>query len=336
MSIASFCGISPGSLKLPSATNFEPSGLTTYSDSTDPWIFAVGDSGQVIKAKINHCRDGHPDQTSWHGPTTISDSSINVSDNASDLKPNDFESVTFANGRIMLGVEGDRTSDKHPNPTCPKVLRFGQDDTSNEVGTLTGSTWDLNGITPNDKTNAGMEAMTFIPSGSYPSAWASSTHYGGVFVVATQAETCTAYVYNLADGNGGADIASSPVNVSTNGLSLGALEIPQPGASLQESKLPKISEFCFDASRGYLWVLYDGGSSKDYLQALSLDPTTGSLTEMWSSDLPWMGVEGMAIDGNDLYIAIDNNDSTDGVYLLSGFTTKISFSSGAAAETSTP
>ncbi len=331
MSIASFCGITPGSLKLPNATTFEPSGLTIYSDGTDPWIFAVGDSGQVIKAKINHCRDGNPGDTSWHGPTTISASSINVTDNNSDLKPNDFESVTYANGKIMLGVEGDRTSSKHPNPTCPKVLRFNQSDSSNDVGTLTGSTWDLNGITPNDKTNAGMEAMTFVPSGSYPSSWASSNHYGGVFVVATQAETCTAYVYNLDDGNGGNDIASSPVNVSTDGLSLGALTISQPRASSGESKTPKISEFCFDASRGYLWVLYDGGSSKDYLQALALDSTTGALTEVWSSDLPWMGVEGMAIDGNDLYIAIDNNDSSDGIYLLSGFTNKITFSSSSAA-----
>jgi hypothetical protein len=175
-----------------------------------------------------------------------------------------------------------------------------------------------------------MEGLTFVPKGAFPAAWSDGGHYGGVFLVATQSTVQTAYVYCLAqgsstvDGTPQRDLLSSPVRVSEEGLSSGALTIALPaGLSSNPGHDPLISELFFDAARGYLWVLYDGGAQADYLQALALDATTGALTEAWSGALPWMGVEGMAVDGDDLYLAIDNNDDSDGVYLLAGFVTAV-------------
>lgn len=327
--LVSWHGVTPGSLNLSSAKTFEPSGLTLYSDGTDPWIFVVGDSSKVMKAKINHCRDGKPSQTSWHGPDTLSASEIPVALNDDSLKPNDLECVTFAKGNIMLGVEGDRTSSTQTTPTTPYILRFDQTNDGNgdinKVGKLTGSSWDLNGLLPRDAgTNSGMEGLTFIPNGSFPSRWSSGGYYGGVFLASTQSTAGKASVYCLAQGGGDEDTAASPVAVSSDGLASGVLTIPAPRAFTGASQDPPlISELFFDGSRGALWVLYDGGASADYLQALSLNASTGALVELWSDSLPWQGVEGMAVDGDDLYLAIDNNDDSDGIYLLSGFASRV-------------
>jgi len=328
MSLPSWHDITPGSLKLPDAQTFEPSGLTLYTDSNnDPWIFVVGDSGKVIKAKINHSRDGKPGDTSWHGPDTFAASDIPVALNDDSVKPNDFECVTFANGNVMIGVEGDRPYDTATGKddgsddakTPPHILRFDQEDDDNgnikKVGTLTGSSWDLTDLLPSGaKKNAGMEGLTFIPNGYFPSTWSDGGHYGGIFLATTQSSGGTAQAYCLAQGsdrNGKTqeDLASSAV---------ATLTIPAPSTDG-----PLISELFFDTQRGCLWVLYDGGASSDYLQALTLDTTDGTLTQAWADNAPWLGVEGMAVDGDDLYLAIDNNDDTDGVYVLSGFASKV-------------
>lgn len=318
--------ITPVSLHLPDANDFEPSGLTLYTDDEDTWLFVVGDSGKVIKYDISAGR--------WHGPDTFDASEIPVALNDDSLKPTDFECVTFAHGNIMIGVEGDRPYDDGSDDdsddarTPPHILRFDQDKDGGgnrrKVGELTGSSWNLTDlVAPGAKKNAGMEGLTFLPNGSFPAAWSDGGHYGGIFLATTQASGGAVRAYCLVQGSD--PQGKTRQDLDTTAILVGdpdpeplVLTVPEPSEDD-----PLISELFFDTKRGYLWVLYDGGSESDYLQALSLDPTDGTLTQVWADEVPWIGVEGMAIHGDDLYLAIDDNldedVSDDGVYVLSGF-----------------
>ncbi|MCI5157355.1 MAG: hypothetical protein D3906_02755 [Candidatus Electrothrix sp. AUS1_2] len=97
--------------------------------------------------------------------------------------------------------------------------------------------------------------------------------------------------------------------------------MPENLSSEDRDASPLISDFFFDFRNNYLWVSYDGGARSDYLQALRIDSATGELTEVQSKQMPWKNVEGISVDGDDLYLAIDDNrrNSSDaGVYLLKG------------------
>jgi hypothetical protein len=337
--LPSWNDITPKSLALPRGspknsqpTDLEPSGLTIYEDGGHSWIFLVSDNGKLTKAKLDDSQGGNPGQTSWRTPLQEDDPGNHG---------NDYECVTFAKGNLMIGVEGDRSEDGG-GVTAPKILRFDQTkDGRNSstgaagtgVGQLTGNSWQLDGCLPEgSKENAGMEALTFVPNGSYPSDWASSPHYGGVFLVAVQAQKKKIFVYDLpggsnADGSSRGLQTVNPV-ASGTGLSGGTLTVPVPSSYTDANlpadtgKTPLLSDLFFDAAGGVLYALYDGGSTYDYLQALSLDTSTGTLTELWCQRAPWYGCEGVAVDGDDLYIAIDNNnadDQSDGVYQLPGF-----------------
>jgi hypothetical protein len=302
--LAPWLGRIPESLNLPESTTFEPSGLTLYEDQHSLWIVAVGDSGKLAQAAIQS--DSRAIQ--WQGPLTFDASSLPLHKRDKALKPTDFECVTWAGGKIMIGVEGDRpTSDF--GLTAPKVLCLQQSagEQHENVGVLTGSSWSLEGIPLDPKGNRGMEALTCLPVGCYPAWWASKPYHGGVFVAATQYEP-KGYVFHLENRDAEKDIPSQPVE---------SFSVPRPLASAQESKAPRISEFFFDAERSILWVAYDGGSASDYLQALSWNPATGAIAEIKSRALPWLGVEGMAVSKNDLYFAIDETGGeNNGVYVL--------------------
>ena len=287
MSLAAWFGITLLSLNLPHAEKFEPSGLTIYHERDNALqLVVVGDSGKVLQATVDHEKE-----------------TINWGKSVSFPSPDDFEAVTFAKGKVMLGVEANSSS-------IPEVLRFNQ-----LTDSLTGSSWNLNDMFLSGKNN-GMEALTFIPLAACPSVWEiKSSHYQGVFAAATQSDH-KAYLFNLEKGNKRSNIPSFPIK---NGM----LPVPVPAnlSSDDHDTFPLISDFSFDLQSNYLWVSYDGGARSDYLQALRIDQATGELREVQSKPMPWKNVEGIAIDGDDLYLAIDDNkkkDSDAGVYFLKG------------------
>src|ERR1044072_3597791 len=88
----------------------EPSGLTIYSDKGSKWLFMVSDNGMVAKAVLP--------------ATSIPTGTLSRLTNASpDMKDKayDYESVTFANGNLMIGVEGDRDTDSGNGKTKPVI-----------------------------------------------------------------------------------------------------------------------------------------------------------------------------------------------------------------------
>ncbi len=332
--LASWQGVTPVYLGNPAYNQngdtykAEPSGLTIYTDGNTKWLFMVSDNGILAKAAL----------PSSGTPTGTLDWQINPTPDDSD-KAYDYESVSFANGNVMIGVEGDRGDSN--NPTSPSIKRFNQDNTgkNNQAGAFTGSVWTLNGIDFNSKTNKGMEGMTFVPWGSYPSSWTgdASPHYGGIFFVSVQADYAQIYVYDLAQGGDGGD--------GTNKADLGAtsnpLTVPTVGSAPAGSQ-PLMSDLCFDAGSDALYVLYDGGKdshnnnlSNDYLQKLSIStsdttPAAGTtapapLSKVWDYELPWLNCEGLAIDGDDLYVSVDDGDtpSNNGIFVLKGVLSKL-------------
>lgn len=326
-SLSPWKGVTPIYLGNPSYTKSgktytaEPSGLTIYSDGGNKWLFMVSDNGIVAKAQLP--ASGSPTGTlSWQ---------INPTPDPDD-KAYDYESVTFANGNLMIGVEGDRKDGS--SKTSPVVNRFDQDRTtnSNPAGSFTGSTWTLNGIDFGSQTNSGMEGLTLVPFGSYPSNWTGGTapHYGGIFFAAVQALAGRVYVYDLAQGGGN--------STSVNPLDLGSsasnpLQVPNP-STVSGSK-PLISDLFFDASSSALYALYDGeGNSnvtaQDYLQKLTISTASNAtaanaLTQVWAYALPWLDCEGLAINGNDVYVAIDSGShpGNDGIFVLPGLLSKL-------------
>jgi hypothetical protein len=296
--------------------------LTLYTDKGSKWLFMVSDNGMLAKAVL----------PSSSTPTGILDWKVNPSPDLQD-KAYDYESVTFANGNLMIGVEGDR-SDGNGGRTKPVIKRFDQNRTSNDdpAGDFTGSTWTLNGIDFTKGDAGGMEAMTLVPYGKYPSSWTDGApHYGGIFFTAVQAHYGRIYVYELPQGHGNAGSAS----LLNLGSASNPLTVPKVNSAPTGSK-PLISDMFWDAGSNALYVLYDGGKdadgkdlTHDYLQKLTISTSnsaTGSnaLTTVWEAKLPWTDCEGLAIDGDTLYLAIDVSSSStmpksdDGVYVLPG------------------
>jgi hypothetical protein len=323
-SLSPWKGVTPIYLGNPEADSHsaEPSGLTLYTDKGSKWLFMVSDNGIVARLAL----------PTTSTPTWIINPSPDVND-----KAYDYESVTFANGNLMIGVEGDR--DDGSSKTKPVIKRFDQNRTSNDdpAGDFTGSSWTLNGIDFGSKSNSGMEAMTLIPYGKYPSNWTDGApHYGGVFFVAVQANYGKVYVYELPQGHGNPGSAS----LLNLGSASNPLTVPTVASAPSGSK-PLISDMFFDAASNALYVLYDGGKDasgnplgNDYLQQLTISTSnnaTGSnaLTKVWDTELPWTDCEGLAVDGNTLYLAIDVSNSSsmpkadDGVWVLPDILSKL-------------
>jgi len=311
----------------------EPSGLTLYSDGDTRSIFVVSDNGILARADLPST--GAPDgKLDWQ---------INPTPDVSD-KAYDYESVTFAKGNLMIGIEGDRDS------SAPGIKRFDQADTSKnrQAGDFTGSAWTLDGIDFGGKSNSGMEGMTLVPWGSYPAVWTGnkSPHYQGLFFVAVQADAGQIYVYDLAQGgDGGNGTAKADLGTACDN----PLSVPTV-TSAASGDTPLISDLFFDGAGGALYALYDGGTDadgkslgNDYLQKLTVSTlatatATTALTSEWDYQLPWLNCEGVAVDGDDLYVCVDDgrDPSNNGVFVLPGVLASLTTSTDTTADDASP
>lgn len=285
----------PTNLNMPmgSGTNrMEPSGLTIALDNTSAKkLFMVSDNGGLAMMRLPF--GSNPTSNDW---TTLQNPT-----NSTD-KSDDYECVCYVpsmGDKVLIGVEGYRLVDSVYS--SPKVRTY---DISSGFKT---DTWTL-ALPTAGKTNSGMEAMTSLNGATFPSDWSFGTDMP--ILTAVQAQAGKAYVYSLP---------TTPPTISVKVYK--ELTIPQPVSGSTTSAL--ISEMFFDKSTSILYVLYDGGGSSDYLQALQwhVSGTSLTLSAINVAKMPWIGCEGMVVDGNDLYFSTDNGQDTskDGVYLLSGF-----------------
>lgn len=298
----------------------EPSGLAIYTDASGKWIFMVSDNGLVSRAALPSS-SAPTGQLAWKTNPTPSTSD----------KLYDYECVAFstANGSLWVGVEGDSTATQ--NPLVQKFIPS-DGNAQNPAGFfVSGDTWTLQGINFGGQTKNGMEALELIPSGYYPSTWGGNVNLGGIFFAAVQANHDKMYVYTLGTLNFGA-VGLTNLDGPSNPLTIPAVASAGTGAT------PKVSDLCFTGGR--LYVLYDGGDdasgqtlTHDFLQRITISTsssatTTNALRSDGDYQLPWIGCEGLAIDGYDLYIAVDNGSdpSLNGVYVLPGVMKKLTWS----------
>jgi hypothetical protein len=245
-----------------SSTKLEPSGLTVWTDGSTQWFYLASDNGKLARRNVDLSDD-------WQGVTFGT------------TKAYDFECITTVTGELMVGVEGAR--DDVPNP---QIQRFDPSDTSQSaIGSFTGSVWNLVGLSLDN--NSGMEGLTFIPDGQYPSSWGTSSHYGGLFLAAFQSYPGQIYVYDLPTGGG----TSHDVR---------ALLSFQTGQSTQ-----KISDLCF--SNGVLYVLYD--DSTDTLEEMVLNTNKTAFTTRYITTTPYVGTEAITLLGPDLYLGLDQTST---------------------------
>lgn len=319
-------------LSLPSSPKLEPSGLTFVTDSDGVvWLFVASDNGYLTKGSMN----------TDHTPPTISWSDAYSFQN-SDNKLGDYESATVTGvDAVMVGIEGD-AFDKPNSPDVPYpiIARFDTSDTSdgNEIGDFTGSQWELRNFERGAVGgNAGMEALTLVPTDACPSSWLLDSplnqsgdssyqpYYGGFFFVAAQSECGVIFVYDLVKGSGQSHSAIPFKNLPT----MKATGFPKNGDGSSVSNNAtcalQISDLFFEQTSQVLYVLYDGDTGNDYLQALTLN-NDGTFTQKWAVKTPYVGCEGLAVYGSDLYLAVDLSSSQtgvsplahDGVYQLPG------------------
>lgn len=322
-------------LSLPTSPSLEPSGLTFVTDSDNVvWLFVASDNGYLTKGSLN---TSTPPTVTWSTAYSFQPSSD---------KMGDYESVTTTGtNAVMVGIEGD-AYDKNGNALVPYpiIARFDASNTSssNQIGSFTGSQWELRnferGVVGGNTGNAGMEALTLVPTAACPSSWLLDSplnsnsdssyqpYYGGLFFVAAQAECSVIFVYDLVKGGGQSHTAIPFKTLPT----MKATGFPKNGngssvASNATCAL-QISDLFFEPTSNVLYVLYDGDAGNDYLQALTLN-ADGTFTQKWAAQTPYVGCEGVAVYGNDLYLAVDLSGSqtgvaplgSDGVYQFPGF-----------------
>lgn len=151
--------------------------------------------------------------------------------------------------------------------------------------------------------------LTWLPPDAIPSAWGLDTDDTIPLFAAVQAVASTIYVFLPSSKHIG---ATQTVDCATQ------IAVPQPSNA---SGTALISDLFYDTNTRTLFALYDGGASADYLQALRFN-SSGDLREVNATQMPWKGCEGVAVFGEDLYFATDDNKSSgsnDGVYLVRGF-----------------
>src|SRR4051812_10217064 len=93
---------------------FEPSGLTIYMDSQGvSWLYLVSDNGKIARRQLGGnladpwmCADFAPDGQGYHDEQSEADTQ--------------FEAVTVAGNKLMIGIEGDA---KGKNRTPPRIRR---------------------------------------------------------------------------------------------------------------------------------------------------------------------------------------------------------------------
>lgn len=278
----------------------EPSGLTiAYDNQNKKKLVVVSDNGGIAMMRLPY--GSNPTSNDW----TILNQPTNKSD-----KSDEYECACYFSSmgdKVLLGVEGYHNNG-NGNYSAPTVVTY---DLSSG---FKNTTWTLTAPTAYTN-NKGMEAMTNISGAPLPTSWAlpSSTM---PILTAVQAQAGKAYMYTLATTP-----PSTPVAVWHT------IDIPQPVSG----QTAKISEMYYDSPNKILYVLYDGGTSNDYLQALSWVATDGNsstgapagitLSTLGLAQLPWVGCEGMVVDGLDVYFSVDNGNDTshNGVYILTNF-----------------
>jgi hypothetical protein len=271
-----------GATILSSASNssdpLEPSGLTIFTDGDSvKWFYLVSDNGKIARRKFDL-------SDSWKVESFL---------DSDHPKQSDFESVCTIGSRLMVGVEG---GDANNDPKHAHIKLFNPADTTgSSIGSFTGSDWNLKDVIPDH--NDGMEALTFVPDGSYPASWVpasqngKSLYYGGVFLVAFQCQPGTIYVYDLPQGNHGTQDVNSTCSFTT-GL-------------LADRKL---SDLFYDSANGTLYALYDDdANTKDELQELQLNGQ--GITLKYQTQPPYYGCEAVAVDGSTLYLGIDQSST---------------------------
>ncbi len=252
-------------------SKLEPSGMTAVTIGSTDYFYLVSDNGMIARAKTS-------------APTKWALQDYGVADDT------DFESVTATGSKLMVGVEGG----KKTTPQA-QIKRFDPGLATNDLplGDFTGSVWNLTDLPVGG--GDGMEAMTFVPNGYYPTSYLPSVriegveitippYYGGLFFAACQADNGLIYVYNLEKGNGTSHDATSVATFST-------------GVDM------KISDLYF--LNGNLYVLYD--DTTDALQTMSWNGT--EYTNVESITPPYVGCEALTVYGDDLYIGLDQNSS---------------------------
>jgi hypothetical protein len=133
----------------------------------------------------------------------------------------------------------------------------------------------------------GMEAMTFIPDGSYPSGWGTSSYYGGLFIAAFQSETGKIYVYDLPKGSGQTQDAKG----------IGHFTSPLLSKSL--------SDLHYSTKKDILYALYD--DSTDSLQEVVLSDDKTKFVQQYLTTPPYVGCEALTQKGSNLYIGLDQS-----------------------------
>lgn len=197
----------------------------------------------------------------------------------------DLECITSATGKLMLGVEGN-------SDYSPRILRY-----NTVYNDPTGSIWKILDSDISDlPNNKGMEAIAFVPWWACPK-FEGNVYYRGYFFAAYQGKPGDVYVYALPKGN-------RRTHTIDNHLRKFSIDCQM-----------MVSDMCF--ADNHLFVLFDGSghSTPDELHLFTIH--SDRLEHIAASYLPNNGsdFEGITIDGSNLYLAKDADDSTNGVWL---------------------
>ncbi len=246
----------------------EPSGLTFLGESEgDKTLFMVSDEGRIGRSE----NEGE----SWAFHDFVEES-------------RDIESVFTIPGdekHIYLGFEG---FEDDRNTAC--IYSYNVQENASD-----GPFWKLN--TEKGKNLYGAEAMTFVPSGNPPFSekGKSKGNLDGICLVTSQDQKGEIYQYRLPEKTSASNL--TPLAVI--------------GANAEGGKLPifevlHISDLCWDDKNKALWVLYDIDKRKSscVIQVLFTDSEGAIASHSLAYDIH-VGAEGIAIDGDDIYIGID-------------------------------
>ena len=189
----------------------------------------------------------------------------------------DFESLAYAKGKLMVGVENDKE---------PEIVRLA----ANNDGSLKKtSSWIL-GL-PKGVNAGDMEAMTFVPEAYCP--FGRAQYYGGFFFTAFQSCLGKIFVYDLPKGSGR--------RLITGNKPIGAYNV---------DVMMSASDMCF--ANGVLYVLFDDNETANILAACTAHRKSEKLTLRKQYGLPKehgssSNYEGLAVDGQTVYLSRDDN-----------------------------
>ena len=267
--------------------DMEPSGIAIYTDPAGAtWFYMVSDNGVIARRKVDLSDEW---QTFNSGTGREADFEASdewqIVDTGAGWKV-DFEAITVAAGKLMIGVEAPVRIDSH---RYALIREFDPTDTrQSPLGSFTNSEWILKNVDVRGK--GGLEALTFVPRGSYPAKWGGGSYYDGLFFASFQATPGAIYVYDLPRPNGQAQAVQRVVE-----------KLTEP---LLEKKLSGLS---YSVQSGVLYVLY--GDNGSWVQELVLDKKgqfkKGEFIEQRRSRLPFFGYEAVAEYQGSLCLGLD-------------------------------